>query len=153
MSKFESDDITIAFDPTPPEAEVKGKSIVQLDSQGNFIEAHSHGSFVEKIEGGMRLTRPDGATMNLIDGNMTIENLVPKSVGILDLSDVESFAVRTVNKARIYRIDFFGGGHIEVAYSQDGQVLKYTGRSLKQTLTQDNEIIVSRLHAAGDQVY
>ena len=110
MSKHPKDDITVVFDHASPEAELKGKNIVKLDNEGNFLEAHSYGSFVERVEGGMRLTRPDGATLNLIDGNMTIENLVPKSVGILDLSDVESFAVRTVNKARIYRIDFCGGG-------------------------------------------
>jgi len=153
MSKHPEDDITVVFDHTPAGAEFKGQNIVQLDDEGNFIEAHSHGSFVEKIEGGMRLTRPDGVTVSVIDGNVTLENLIPNSVGVRDLSEIESFAVRTVDKIRIYRIDFLSGGHVEVTYSKDDQVMEFTGRNFKQTLTKDNEIIVSRLHAAGDQVY
>jgi hypothetical protein len=114
-----------------------------LDDQGNFIEAHSYGNFVERIEGGVRITRPDGSTIIMIDGDITIENLVPKSVGIRDLSEIESFAVRTVDQTRIYRMDFFGGGHIEVAYSQDGKVMGFTGQNFNQTLTKDNEVICS----------
>lgn len=151
MSKNKKDDVTIAFDSTPPEPELKGESIIQLDDDGNFIEAHSYGNFVEPIEGGVRVTRPDGATISMIDGEITIENPVPKSVGIRDLSEIESFAVRTVNQTRIYRVDFLGDGHVEVTYSQDGKVLGVTGRNVNQTLNKDNEIICSQGKSVSGQ--
>ena len=100
----------------------------------------------------MRVTRPDGATISMIDGEITIENPVPKSVGIRDLSEIESFAVRTVNQTRIYRVDFLGDGHVEVTYSQDGKVLGVTGRNVNQTLNKDNEIICSQGQSLSGQV-
>jgi WD40 repeat protein len=151
MSKSNKDDVTLTFNPSPPRPDVEGETIVQLDDQGHFIEAHSYGNFVERIEGGVRVTRPDGSTISMIDGELIIENLSPKSVGIQDLSEIESFLVRTVDEKRIYRIDFFGGGYIEVAYSKDGQVKGYSGRNFNQTLTKDNEIIVSRRSSANHQ--
>jgi hypothetical protein len=149
MSKNKKDDVTIAFDSAPSEPKLEGESIIQLDHDGNFIEAHSYGNFVERIEGGLRITRPDGATISMIDGEITIENLVPKSVGIRDLSEIESFAVRTEDQRRIYRVDFLGDGHVEVTYSQDGKVLEVTGRNVNQTLNKDNEIICSQVKSVS----
>lgn len=112
------------------------------------------GSVAEKIEGGMKITRPDGVTMIMHDGGgVTIENLIPKSVGIRDVSEIESFAVRTVEQTRICRIDFFGGGHVEIAYSQDGQVMGVNGQNLKQTITKDDEVIVSQGDSASGQMH
>ena len=151
MNKNKKDDVTIAFHPNPPGPEVEGESIILLDDEGKFVEAHSYGNFIERIEGGVRLTRPDGSTISMIDGEITIDNLVPKSVGIRDFSDIESFVVRTEEQTRICCVGFCGGGHIEVAYSQEGQVLGFRGRNFKQQLTKDNEIIVGRRDSVGDQ--
>jgi len=153
MSEDKKDDVTIAFDSAPSEPKLEGESIIQLDHDGNFIEAHSYGNFVERIEGGVRVTRPDGVTISMIDGDITIENLVAKSVGIRDLSEIESFEMRTVNETRIYRMDFLGGGHVEVTYLQDGQLLGVTGQNLKQTITKDHEVIFSQGNSASDQVH
>jgi hypothetical protein len=72
MSKY--DDIKVTLLPLPEGAELEGTSIVQFDEQGKFVEAHSFGNFVGKIEGGMRLIRPDGSTFTLKEGNITAEN-------------------------------------------------------------------------------
>lgn len=149
MSKNKKDDITITFGPTPPDPGVEGESIILLDDQGKFTEAHSYGNFIERIEGGVRVIRPDGATISMIDGEIIIENLVPKSVGIRDFSDIESFTARTVDQTRICRMDFLGGGHIEVAYSQDGRVLGFQGQNFKHTLTKENEVLVGRRDSAS----
>jgi len=111
-----------------------------------------HGHVIEKIKGGMKVTRPDGSTIILNDGEVTIENLVPKSVGIRSLSEIESFAVRTQDQTRIFRLDFIGGGHVEVTYAQDGRVMGVTGQNIKQSITKDNEIIVSQGDSASVQV-
>ncbi|MNR46838.1 hypothetical protein D3C85_1658600 [compost metagenome] len=61
--------------------------------------------------------------------------------------------MRTVEQTRIYRVDFFGDGHIEVAYSQNGKVMGFTSRNVNQTLAKDNEVIVSRGNSASGQVH
>ena len=101
----------------------------------------------------MKVTRPDGATMVMREGGVTIENIVPKSIGIRNLSEIESFAVRTQDQTRIYRVDFFGGGHVEVTYAQDGQVMEVTGQNLIHSLSKDNEIIVSQGDSATGQTH
>jgi len=144
MSKKSKDDVTVTFTPASPGAETEGLSIVQFDAEGQFKEAHCFGNFAEKIDGGVRVFRPDGTTITMKDGSITIENLVPKLVGIRNLSEIESCAVKTVGQTRICRMDFFGGGHFEVVYSHDGKVIEYSGQNIYQTLTNDNEVIVSR---------
>ena len=86
----------------------------------------------------------------MVNGDTTIEHLMPKSVGIKDISEIESLAVLTVDQTRIYRMDFLEGGYIEVACSQDGQVTGFTGRNIKQSLNQDNELMVSRYNPPAD---
>lgn len=101
----------------------------------------------------MKVTRRDGATIVMREGSVTIESFAPKSVGIRDLSKIESFAVRAVAQTRITRIGFIGGGHVEVTYSQDNQVMEVTGRNLKQTISKDNEIFVRQGDSACGQVH
>jgi hypothetical protein len=153
MSKDIPDDkITFEIIPQKPEAPA-GESSLQVDDEGYVLGGKVHGHVIEKIEGGMRVTRPDGSTMVMQDGNVTIENLVPKSIGIKNLFEIESFAVRTQDQTRIYRLDFVGGGHVEVTYSQDGRVMEVSGHNVQQSITKDNEIIVSQGDSASGPVH
>ncbi|WP_447803164.1 hypothetical protein [Pseudomonas serbica] len=153
MSKHEADD-KITFEIHTPETEVPaGKSVLHLDDENNVLGGQVYGHVIEKIEGGMKVTRPDGATMVMRDGSVTIENLVPKSIGIRNLSEIESFAVRTQDQTRIFRIDFVGGGHVEVTYAHDGQVKEVTGQNLQQTISKDNAIIVSQGDSSTGQTH
>ncbi|MEB2626195.1 hypothetical protein [Pseudomonas sp. YuFO8] len=153
MSKHEADD-KITFEIHTPETEVPaGKSVLHLDDENNVLGGQVYGHVIEKIEGGMKVTRPDGATMVMRDGSVTIENLVPKSIGIRNLSEIESFAVRTQNHTRIFRMDFVGGGHVEVTYAHDGQVREVTGQNLQQTISKDNAIIVRQGDSSTGQTH
>ncbi|MNT73978.1 hypothetical protein D3C72_2127420 [compost metagenome] len=60
-----------------------GKSVLHLDDENNVLGGQVYGHVIEKIEGGMKVTRPDGATMVMRDGSVTIENLVPKSIELV----------------------------------------------------------------------
>lgn len=152
MSKHEAGD-RITFEMHSPGMEVPaGESSSEVDDEGYVLLGKVHGHVIEKIKGGMKVTRPDGSTIILNDGEVTIENLVPKSVGIRSLSEIESFAVRTQDQTRIFRLDFIGGGHVEVTYAQDGRVMGVTGQNIKQSITKDNEIIVSQGDSASVQV-
>jgi hypothetical protein len=66
-------------------------------NKGNFIGGQVFGNLVEKVEGGIKITRPDGVKMIMHDvGGVTIENLIPKSAGVRNLSEIESLAVRCI---------------------------------------------------------
>lgn len=151
MKKSDKDPIAVEFGPLFSDAQAKGESIVLLDAQGHLVEAHAYGNFVEKIDGGMRLTRPDGVSVSVIDGEMFIENLVPKAVGIRDLSEVESFSVKVKEQARTCRVEFQGGGHLQIVYSPDGQVMELSGHNLKQTLSKDNTLVFAKGDSAHQQ--
>ena len=155
MRKFKAGDIDVTFDASLQEAEATvGESTIQVDLEGNFIDGQVFGNVLEKIEGGIKITRPDGSTLVMHDGGaVTVENLVPKTVGVRDLSEIKAFAMRTEDQTRIYRIDFFSGSYLEVTYLQDGQVMEFTGQNLKQSITKDNEIIVSQGDSVSGQVH
>ena len=155
MTKLKAGKINVEFETVPQGAETAaGEGNVQVDREGNFVGAQVSGSVVEKVEGGMKVTRPDGAIVFLHEaGNITIENLIPKSVGVEDLFEIESFAMRTVDQLRIYRVEYVGGGYVEVTYSQEGQVIGLIGHNIKQSISKDNEILVRQGDSASGQVH
>ena len=112
MTKLKAGKINVEFKAAPQGTETTaGDGYVQVDREGNFVGAQVSGGVVEKVEGGVEVTRPDGAIVFLHDaGNITIENLIPRSVGVEDLFEIESFAMRTVDQLRIYRVEYVGGG-------------------------------------------
>ena len=155
MTKLKAGKINVEFEAAPPGAETTADDgYVQVDREGNFVGAQVSGSVVEKVEGGMKVTRPDGARVFLHEaGYITIENMTPKSVGIEELFEIESFAMRTVDELRIYRVEYFGGGYVEVTYSPEGQVIGLIGHNIKQSISKDNEILVRQGDSASGQVH
>jgi hypothetical protein len=155
MTKLKAGKINVEFEAAPQGTETTaGDGYVQVDREGNFVGAQVSGGVVEKVEGGVKVTRPDGAIVFLHDaGNITIENMIPKSVGVEDLFEIESFAMRTVDQLRIYRVEYFGGGYVEVTYSQEGQVIGLIGHNIKQSISKDNEILVRQGDSASGQVH
>lgn len=136
---------------TEAEAEVRevavGEATVRVDNSGNFMGAEVFGNVMEKVEGGMKITRPDGSVMMVHDeGGVTIEKLTPKSVGIKNLADIASHVVREDGQLRIHRIEFVNGGYFEVSYAPNGAVVGCSGHNLSQSINKDNEI----LYEAGD---
>ena len=155
MTKLKTGKINEEFEADPQGAETTTDDCyVQVDQEGNVLSAQVCGSVVEKVDGGIKVTRPDGSIVYRQDGgNIRIENLIPKSVGIEDLSEIESFAMRTVNGMRIYRVNYVGGGYVEVTYSKEGQVIGLIGYNIEQTISKDNEILVRQGKSASGQVH
>ena len=148
MSKQKIGETGVEFEAGPDGAELTaGDSTVKLDREGNFIGAEAFGNVMEKVEGGMKITRPDGSVMLVHDtGGVTIENLTPKSVGVKSLADIASYVVRQEGQLSIHRIEFVNGGHVEVSYAPNGAVTGCSGHNISQTISKDNEI----LYGTGD---
>lgn len=131
-----------------------GENKVQLDHQGNFVGATAFGNVLAVVDGEMRITRPDGSVMIINEtGGVTIQNLMPKSVGIQDLSKVESYVVQEKAEGVVHRVDFVGGGHLEATYTQTGAFVKLSGNNIVQSINNDNEILVSQGNSASGPVH
>ena len=155
MSKQKLGDTGIEVDVGPEGAELTvGESTVKVDTAGNFIGGEAFGNVMEKIEGGMKITRPDGSVMIMHDaGGITIENLTPKTVGVKNLADIVSYAVRQENELHIHRVEFINGGHVEVSYAANGSVVGCSGHNLSQTINKDNEILYGTGDSASGPVH
>lgn len=122
-----------------------GENKVKLDKEGNFVGAEAFGNIMEKIEGGMKITRPDGSVMIMHDsGGVSIEKLVPESVGIKNLAEVESYEIRETDEGRVHRVNFVGGGHVETTYLENGTFVSLSGNNVLQSISNKNEILISQ---------
>jgi hypothetical protein len=84
MSNPEPDITELEFETDPQETEeAEGVCKIQVDQEGNFVGAHAYDYVVEKVEGGMKLIRPDRITMYMHDaGGVTIDGPAGGSVMI-----------------------------------------------------------------------
>ena len=154
MSKMKIGDTDVEFEPSAEGAEFTiGEHKVQVDSQGQLIGAQAFGNTFEKVDGGMKITRPDGSSMTMHEnGEVTVANLIPKSIGIKDLSEVESCSVQATGHTRTHRITFVNGGHVEVIYGPDGKFSSLSGNNIQQSISKDNEILLSQGNKASGTV-
>lgn len=155
MIKHKLGDTDVEVEASPDGAEVTvGESKVQLDNNGNIVGAQAFGTHMERVEGGMKITRPDGSVMIMHDsGGVTMQNLTPKSVGIKDLTQVKSHSVDETAEGCVHRIDFVGGGYFETTYSKIGIFVSMTGNNVSQSINNENEILVGQGTAASGQVH
>jgi hypothetical protein len=116
-----------------------------MDGQKVRFDQAAFDNTMEKVDGGMRITRPDGVALVMWnDGNVTIENLTPTSLGIKNLAEVKSYSIQTVNQVNVHRVEFAGGGYIEVSYAQSGAVLGLSGHNIFQSINADREILIGQ---------
>lgn len=135
----------VEIEPGPNGTEFKiGENTVKVDNSGNLIGAEAFGNVIEKVAGGMKITRPDGSVMTMHEtGGMSIENFTAKSVGVKNLADIVSYVVREEGHVRIHRIDFINDSHVEVSYALDGSVMGLSGYNLTQNINKEGEILCS----------
>lgn len=154
MSKTKIGDTEFGVEAIQDGAEFTiGDSKVQVDSQGQLIGAQAFGNIIECVDGGIKVTRPDGSTMTLDkDGKTTIEDLTPKSIGIKDLAEIELYTVTVSDQSRIHRIDFVNGGNCEVSYTPSGTFSSLSGSNVQQSINKDNEILISQGEKASGTV-
>ena len=143
MSKNKIDDASVETEEGSEVREVTvGDSTVKLDDAGNLLGAEAFGNVIEMIGGGVKVTRPDGSAIVMNEqGDISFENLVPKSVGVKSLADVVSHTIRADGQLRIHRIEFTNGGHVEVTYTPEGNFVRSAGFNISQSISKDSEIL------------
>jgi hypothetical protein len=107
MSKPEPDNTEVEFESETHEAEETERCNIHLDQEGNYIGTQACEYLVEKVEGGLKLIRPDRITMFLRNTvAVSIENLIGKLAGTQDSSAIESIKVQAVDQFPVHRKDF-----------------------------------------------
>ena len=146
MTKKKIGDTDFEFEQLADGAEISAAGTkVQIDNNGDFVSAKAFGNLMEKTADGMRITRPDGSTMTIHDdGSISVDNLIPKSVGIRDLSEIESYTIQNSAQGQLHKILFVNGGSLEVIYTNEGKFASLSGQNIQQTVTNDNEIFLSQ---------
>ena len=56
---------------------------------------------------------------------------VIRQVGIFDLAEVKSYYINTVGTSTSHVVCFHGGGYLRYAYSQAGELIELSGRSVR----------------------
>jgi hypothetical protein len=145
MPTFQIGDQEISVDVGPGGAELTvGESKVKLDGNGNMIGAEAFGNVLEKVEGGMLITRPNGTQIQMNDdGGYTLVT-PPKSVGIKDFSKVVGYTISTDVNASVHSITFSDGGYAHITYDANGKFVGISGHHLSQSINNDNEMFVGQ---------
>lgn len=147
MPKIQLGDQEVDIDVGPDGAELTvGESKVKVDAQGSLIGADVFGTQMEKVEGGMLITRPNGTKFLMgDDGGYTLMT-PPKAVGISDISKVASYTIGVDGDGpgSIHRITFGDGGYANISFTGEGEFAGLSGHHLKQTFTEENELFIGQ---------
>ena len=115
---------------------------IKVDGQGRLVGAEAFGNTIQKVEGGMLITRANGSQFLMgDDGNQSLLTM-PKSIGIRDMSNVASYTISKNSDGSTHRVTFEDGGYANVEYTLDGKIAGFSGHHLSQSLNEENEMLV-----------
>lgn len=88
-------------------------------------------------------TRP-GQTLECDDtGNLIATLATIRSVGIADLTHVQSHHINRIAGSTSHVVHFIGGGLLRFAYSEQGKLIELSGRHVRGRVSAGNEIVFS----------
>lgn len=144
MSKIQLGDQEVEIKAYKDGAEIAvGGSVLKVDEQGDVISAEAYGNKLESVEGGMLLTRNGMKILIREDGSASYLT-PPKSIGIKDLSMVQSYEIEKKEGKTIHRITFEGEGTSEIIYNEDGSYSSMSGGSVGQHVNDKMEVLLVR---------
>jgi len=110
-------------------------------------ETDENGNTVQKLDdGSTRVTMPDGRSFLVDkDGNTNINLPTIKKVSIDNLFDLKSHVIMRDGELTIHNIELLGAGTVKIAFTSDGQLIEFTGKNIRQVITQNNEVIIKSL--------
>ena len=66
-----------------------------------------------------------------------------RKVGISNLCEIESHAIRRIANSTSHFVRFVGGGDLRFAFTDKGELLELSGHRISFNITQDGEVDVS----------
>lgn len=110
---------------------------------------HDLATIEEHDDGSVTVTMKDGRIIEIDkDGNTTSNLSDIKSVGIENITDLESYTIMREGELNVHHGTYRDGGHFKLAYTSDGTLKEFTGRQIGNTITRDNEMMLRSSTAA-----
>lgn len=79
------------------------------------------------------------------DGNLLMTMPMIRSVGIADLTQVQSHHINRIAGSTSHVVHFIGGGLLRLAYNEHGKLIELSGRHVQGRVSAENEIVFSAL--------
>lgn len=88
-------------------------------------------------------TRPSLTIEHDAEGNLLVTMPTIRSVGIADLTQVQSHHVNRIAGSTSHVVHFIGGGLLRFAYSEQGKLIELSGRHVRALASAEHEIVFS----------
>ena len=115
---------------------------LNVDAAGN-CELDAGGNRIEKVEGGIQVTRESGFQFQLMEHGGIRLITKPKSVGIHDLSQVASFTTSFEGDTTVHSVVFHNGDSARIIY-KDGVFEELISAKLGHYLNGSDELFISQ---------
>lgn len=119
-----------------------GDTRVVVNGEGQIVSAEAFGSNIQKVEGGMLVTRPNGFQMIMKDNGGFQLVTPPSSVGIEDLSKVIGYEVVDHGDRKVHQVRFADGGHANISFAANGDFAGLDGEKMGMQINNDNQLMV-----------
>ena len=106
-----------------------------------------NGNIIQKLDdGSTKITTPDGRTFIVDkDGNANINLPTITKVSIDNILDLKSHIIMRDGELTIHNIELLDGGNVKISFTTSGELVEFSGKNIKQTITEKNEIIIKSL--------
>lgn len=110
----------------------------KTDENGNVIQRLDDGS--------TKITTPDGRSFHIDkDGNANINLPAINKVSIDNIFDLKSHVIMRDGELTIHRIELLDGGSVKISFTTSGELIEFSGKNIRQTITKDNEVIIKKI--------
>lgn len=110
-------------------------------------ETDANGNTIQKLDdGSTKITTPDGRSF-LVDknGNTNINLPTIQKVTIDNIFDLKSHVIMRNGDLTVHSIELLDGGSVKISFTANGELVEFSGKNIKQTITKKNEIILKSL--------
>lgn len=116
----------------------------QIDKNGNTIQKLEDGS--------TRITTPDGRTFLVDkDGNTNVNLPTIQKVSIDNIIDLKSHIIMRDGEKTTHKIELLDGGTVNLSFMTDGQLVEFSGKGIRQSITKNNEVIIKSLSSKHEE--
>lgn len=101
-------------------------------------------TIIIRNDGSIAVEMDDGRKFNMdAQGGANIDLKKIKSVGIKNIVDLSQYIITQHEGLIVHSIAFKDGGLVSFSYDTNGKLTKFSGTTVKLTVSKDNEIIIS----------
>ena len=110
-------------------------------------ETDENGNIIQKMDdGSTKITTPDGRSFLVDkDGNANINLPTIKKVTIDNIFDLKSHVIMRDGELTIHNIELLDGGSVKISFTTSGELVEFTGKNIRQTITKENDVIIKKL--------